>query len=638
MTAPGACFASADEAMDMARAALGYLAGADAAALPTVTQARLLRELERAQSQHTAARTRVLAAFTAQSGFADDACASPRSWLAWQTRVTIGTASAAIGWTYRLAAHPRVAQALAAGLVSQSYAQQICKWSDKLPPEDRDASDRILLEAAARGTALADLADLAEDIFARVAPPDTDPDEDARFRDRWFRVTRLFQGGGRPDGDLTPECLAAVQEVLDTLGKKHGPEDDRTLDQRRHDALEEAMRLLLASGCLPERAGQPAQVQLHTTLDELLGMPGGPDAATAWLARLLADGQPDAGPAPDAGPDPDSAADPASSGHGAPGWPGASDPASSRPGDAGQLGPGAADWPAPSAPGQPDPGTPGQPGWPGSPAARRRAAGAGETGWLRGKAAEAYSCDARIAPMTCGHLDRNLLARLVATLIHGTPADGSLTNLAADSGPVRGPRCLCDQHPAPRTPAAASPGSGRLTPDGLAMVRDTLLRCATSLLSGPTGLAAYLRTQLTGGLFPSPSLPLDLGQPTEQVPPHLRRAVIRRDRHCAFPGCNAAAVRCQVHHLIPRSKGGPTRLDNLTLLCHFHHLVAVHRWGWTLTLHGDGTTTAVSPDGANVLHSHSPPAGGQDTLWSDPPAGTPPAGTSPAGTPPATAA
>ncbi|MGH3404991.1 MAG: hypothetical protein ACRDRJ_21175, partial [Streptosporangiaceae bacterium] len=56
---PVASFQSADEAIDLVRAALGYLAGLEAASLPTVAQARLLRELERAGSQHTAARARV---------------------------------------------------------------------------------------------------------------------------------------------------------------------------------------------------------------------------------------------------------------------------------------------------------------------------------------------------------------------------------------------------------------------------------------------------------------------------------------------------------------------------------------------------------------------------------------------------
>ena len=141
---------------------------------------------------------------------------------------------------------------------------------------------------AAGGLDLDGLAQLAEQICSQVAPPDRDEDDDARFKDRFFRLTRLFQGHGKADADLTPECLAAVQEVLDTLGKKAGPEDDRSAGQRRHDALEEAMRLLLASGCLPERAGQAAQVQLHLTLDELMDMPGATGAASAWLARHLA--------------------------------------------------------------------------------------------------------------------------------------------------------------------------------------------------------------------------------------------------------------------------------------------------------------------------------------------------------------
>ena len=154
-------------------------------------------------------------------------------------------------------AHPLVAAALAAGTVSESYARKICYWSDLLPVSLPGRwPTQNLVDAAAGGADLDFLSQMAEEMFSRVAPPDKDDEDDARFGDRFFRLTRLFQGHGRADGDLTPECLAAVQEVLDTLGKKAGPEDDRSAGQRGHDALEEAMRLLLASGCLPERAGQ----------------------------------------------------------------------------------------------------------------------------------------------------------------------------------------------------------------------------------------------------------------------------------------------------------------------------------------------------------------------------------------------
>jgi hypothetical protein len=106
---------------------------------------------------------------------------------------------------------------------------------------------------------------------------------------------------------------------------------------------------------------------------------------------------------------------------------------------------------------------------------------------------------------------------------------------------------------------------------------------------------------------PSVSQPLDTGTPTATVPPHLRRAVILRDRHCSFPGCRQKPAACQAHHVIPRSEGGKTALTNMILLCSFHHLIAVHRWGWNIRLNADGTTTATSPDGTRTYHSHGPP-------------------------------
>jgi HNH endonuclease len=153
-------------------------------------------------------------------------------------------------------------------------------------------------------------------------------------------------------------------------------------------------------------------------------------------------------------------------------------------------------------------------------------------------------------------------------------------------------------HPRPGQPPA---------PAALARLHEILLRHAAGVLSGPGGLAAFLRTRLTGGQFPSASLPLDTATPASLITPGLRRAVLARDRHCAFPGCHTPPAACQVHHLKPTSNGGPTKLTNLVLLCAFHHLIAVHQWGWTLTLHPDGTITAVSPDRTRTLHSHGPP-------------------------------
>jgi HNH endonuclease len=172
----------------------------------------------------------------------------------------------------------------------------------------------------------------------------------------------------------------------------------------------------------------------------------------------------------------------------------------------------------------------------------------------------------------------------------------------------RRPDCACGTCTCPPDRGARPGGPPPLSPRARRRLANTILACAADILSGPAGLAAFLRTGLLANDFPATaSLPLDTGTPTATVPPHLRRLVILRDRHCAFPGCRQKPVACQAHHLIPRSKGGVTALRNLALLCTFHHLIAVHRWGWTLALNGDGTTTATSPDGKRVFHSHGPP-------------------------------
>jgi hypothetical protein len=154
-------------------------------------------------------------------------------------------------------------------------------------------------------------------------------------------------------------------------------------------------------------------------------------------------------------------------------------------------------------------------------------------------------------------------------------------------------------------------------------LRRALLGLAADALSGPEGLAARLRAALDGRPLTSVSLPLDIGAASETIPAHLRRAVTTRHPHCAFPGCDQPASVCDIHHIIPRSRGGPARLANLVPLCGFHHLTAIHRWGWRLALHSDGTTTATSPDGTRALHSHSPPSHGPDGTRAPPSHGPP---------------
>ena len=187
-------------------------------------------------------------------GLAGDGHRSPRVWLTWQTQATRRAAATHVARMRDLQAHPLIAAALAAGQVSLSWARQITDWTSRLPKTTTTTPTLRLLAAARAGFALTDLSGLAEELHRQHAAPDTGDG----FEDRGLRLATTFDGTARLDGDLTARCTAAVQAVLDSLSAARGPEDTRTLTQRRHDALEEACTRLIAAGGLPERAGSPS--------------------------------------------------------------------------------------------------------------------------------------------------------------------------------------------------------------------------------------------------------------------------------------------------------------------------------------------------------------------------------------------
>ncbi|WP_420704757.1 HNH endonuclease signature motif containing protein [Kutzneria chonburiensis] len=73
---------------------------------------------------------------------------------------------------------------------------------------------------------------------------------------------------------------------------------------------------------------------------------------------------------------------------------------------------------------------------------------------------------------------------------------------------------------------------------------------------------------------------LDVGRARRTIPGPIRKALIQRDKGCAFPGCDRRPRQCHGHHAVHWADGGVTALDNLVLLCGEHHRVVHHgNWG-----------------------------------------------------------
>jgi len=502
-----AAFGSAADAAAMLDKSLDHLAATDWASLGTQAHGEMLALLQRAQTRLTAVNAAVLAAFTAQSGYEPDGHRSARAWLINRTGISTGAASGAVGWQKRLGRHGKIADVMAAGDISDSWAKQIAIWTDQLPKGKRDEADQILLDAAASGVPLEDLAVLAQSIDETWKAQHPEPDDgnaetgdEDGFEDRSLRLGTTFGGAGKLTGDLTAGCAAALQAIFDSLGKHLGPEDYRSIEQRQHDALAEALHRLIKADLLPESAGQATMAQVLISFADLRRLPGSSAMEQQWIAST-----------------------------------------------------------------------------------------AGQPGWLTGIGAEAEACDATIAPVVTGSVDWHGADAMTDEWIEAYGLDGHRQPCGCTCG-----GCTCTR----RAP---------MTPEARARLRRTLLAMAADAMSGPDGLAAYLRTRQLGVPFNGKSLPLDVGK-VKGIPDHLRRLVILRDRHCAWPGgCDKPPAGCQVHHIVHRAHGGKTRLSDLILLCEYHHQVCIHPLGWTLILHADGTTEARSPHG-EILRSHGPPA------------------------------
>lgn len=79
----------------------------------------------------------------------------------------------------------------------------------------------------------------------------------------------------------------------------------------------------------------------------------------------------------------------------------------------------------------------------------------------------------------------------------------------------------------------------------------------------------------------SGSVVVDVGRATRVVSSATRRALKARDGGCRWPGCDRPVSWTHAHHIEFWTRGGPTNLGNLVLLC-FHHHRLVHEGGWQI--------------------------------------------------------
>ncbi|OZF37124.1 HNH endonuclease signature motif containing protein [Rhodococcus sp. 14-2483-1-2] len=88
--------------------------------------------------------------------------------------------------------------------------------------------------------------------------------------------------------------------------------------------------------------------------------------------------------------------------------------------------------------------------------------------------------------------------------------------------------------------------------------------------------------------------PLNLARTARTITAKQRTALTARDHGCAFPGCGKPAAWTEGHHIWHWGDGGPTDMNNLVLLCGFHHRL-IHHSDWEVFIGTDNHPWFVPP-------------------------------------------
>jgi hypothetical protein len=268
--------------LESVKSAMRSLAAADMTRLPAECIAELLAAMEHIDAGQAAVRGQAVSILAGQQIYHQYGHRAPTPFLTHWTRVKGGKASqvARLGSLHR--AHPLLAAALAEqDVVSESIAVQIATWTSKLPDDCIPAADGILVEGCRAGLSEAQLAGLAAQIRAQVCGPG--PEDEGKLEERTLRLETTLDGAGRVDGNLTPACAALLKAVLTAFATEDDGEDHRSPHERNHDALEHALKQVLAG-----KRGKPHKAVIHIPFTELLALPGASAMMDAYTDQVTA--------------------------------------------------------------------------------------------------------------------------------------------------------------------------------------------------------------------------------------------------------------------------------------------------------------------------------------------------------------
>ncbi|MDQ1702270.1 MAG: hypothetical protein QOF57_1522 [Frankiaceae bacterium] len=231
-----------------------------------------LRDLQQLRNLIDGELLRRLGAFDARGGAAAEHVLSTQSWLRGVLHLSPSAAGGHVAVARRLRDGGPLALAAACGDVSYEHAVVINRAVSAVPEQQRHEAEAILTDTA-RFVHPSDLRIAGDRIREAVAPESLVLDEQSAREGRYLNVSRTIDGKVSVEGILDPESGSHWLAAAHAFATPLGPEDNRSGQQRRADALTEVIVAGLAAGTLPETGGEKPHVALTLDVTPLITCP-----------------------------------------------------------------------------------------------------------------------------------------------------------------------------------------------------------------------------------------------------------------------------------------------------------------------------------------------------------------------------
>ena len=217
---------------------------------------------------------REAAEFAASDAWDEDGSVSAGDWMRFNCHMTAGAAANAIAVGESLERLPESHQAVVDGEIGFAHLAVMARTAEALGER---FDEKVLIEKAKESS--------PGKFFyichhaRHAADPKTYAAEQAeQVQQRRLKLSTWMDGSLLISGQLDPVGGAAVLAAFAPLARRSGAHDHRDQEQRNADALVEVCMHSLDSGLIPQRASQRTHLQVTTSLETLLALPGAPAA------------------------------------------------------------------------------------------------------------------------------------------------------------------------------------------------------------------------------------------------------------------------------------------------------------------------------------------------------------------------